>query len=87
MQNIPKTMIFVDKIDKGIQIAKHLQLLFLWHMSHRKKDIIYLFYSNLLASIREDYMDDFKNRNSRILVCTEAAKMGMNIWDMARAIQ
>ena len=79
IQDIPKIIIFVDKIDDGIQVAKHLQSLFPRHMSHRKKDIICPFYSNLLASTRKDYIDDFKNRNSCILVCMEAARMGVNI--------
>lgn len=32
-------------------------------------------------------MDDFKNKNSRILVCTKAAEMRVNIQDVARTIQ
>ena len=37
-------------------------------MSHKKKKIICLFYSNLQASTKEDYIDDLKNRNGHILV-------------------
>ena len=79
VQDILKIMIFVDRINNGIQIAKHLQLLLPQYMSHNKKEIIHPFHFNLQASTRENYMDDFKNKNSRILVCTEAAGMRVNI--------
>ena len=87
VQDIPKTMIFVDKIDEGILIAEYLQLLLPQHMSHQENEIIRPFSSNLQASTREYFMDEFRNGNTRMLVCTDAAGMGVNIPDVARAIQ
>lgn len=84
---IPQTMIFVDKINEGILIAEYLQSLLPQDMSHRAKEIIRPFYSNLQASTREDFMDDFRLGNTRILVCAEAAGMGVNIQNVARVIQ
>lgn len=40
IQNILKTMIFVDKINESILITKYFQSLFLQHMSHQKNEII-----------------------------------------------
>lgn len=87
VHDIPKTMIFIDKINDSILIAEHLLLLFPQYMSHVVKKIICPFYFNLQASTKEDFIKDFRLRNTRILVCIKAAGMRVNIWNMVHAIQ
>ena len=86
VHNIPKTMIFIDKINNSILIAEHLLLLFPQHMSYVVKKIICPFYFNLQASTRKDFIENFRLKNTHILVCIEAAGMRVNIWNVAHAI-
>lgn len=49
--------------------------------------IIRSFSSNIIASTREFFMQEFENGNTRIMICTDTAGIGINIQDMAHAIQ
>lgn len=85
--DIPKTMLFVDNIDEGIAIAAYLQTLLSESMLHAGKEIIRAFSSDLEADTKKGFMEDFALGNTRIWVCTDAAGMGVDIRDVARAIQ
>lgn len=85
--SILKTMLFVDSIDDGVAIASYLQSLLPASMSKKATEIVRQFSSNLEASTREIFMHDFDSGNTRILVCTDAAGMGVNLQDVVRAIQ
>ncbi len=87
ISDIPKTIIFVDKIEDEIKIAQYLQLLL--PESPRKKgdQIIRTFLSNREPSRQEFFVEKFENGNTCILICTDAAGMEVNIQDVARTIQ
>ncbi len=79
ISGIPKTMIFVDKIEDRIKMAQYLRLLLLKLLRKKRDQIIQTFSSNQESSRREFFMEEFENRNTRILICTDIAGMGVNI--------
>ena len=85
--DVPKTMVFVDSINEGIRITTYLRSILDESMRELKNDIIRPFASNLRASTRTMFMDNFRLGNTRILVCTDAAGMGVDVRDVKRSIQ
>lgn len=87
MVDIPKIMIFFDSINVGIVIEKYLQCILSVLMQDKKKIIIVFFNSNYEADIPNDFIENFQRGNTCIMVCTDAAKMGIDLPDVARAVQ
>ena len=85
--NIKKTMIFVDSIEKSIALAKYLQSLLPNNLKNRGEKIIVSFSSILEAKTKTDCLDDFLNGDTKILICTNVAGMGVDIPDIRRVIQ
>lgn len=79
--SIPKTMIFVDKIDEAINIAAYLRTLLDESARSRESKLIRSFSSNNEASPRGEILDDFANGDTRVLICTDAAGLGVDIRD------
>ncbi len=86
---IPKIMIFVDKIDDAIQMAKHLQSRLSKHIrrEERPNHIIRTFATNLTIISRTKFLVDLHSGETRIWICTECAGMGINIPHICHAIQ
>ena len=77
--NIPKTMLFLDSINKSIAIAAHLRTLLPKSMRPAADQIIRAFSSDLEADTKKVFMEDFALKDTQIWVCTNAAGMGVNI--------
>ena len=77
--DMPKTMIFVDSINEGVGITTYLCSMLHRPMREFKDIIVQLFASNLRASTRVMFMDNFRLGNTCILVCTNAAGMGVDV--------
>lgn len=84
--NIEKTMIFVDNVEKDIALGKYLQSLLPNNLKDRGEKIIVSFSSILKAKTKTDYLKDFLNGNTRILICTNATQIGVDIPDIRRVI-
>ena len=56
-------------------------------MRKKKDQIIQIFSSNQEPSRRVFFIKEFKNRNTYIIIGIDAAGMGVNIRDVAYAIQ
>ena len=87
---MPKAMVFVDSIDKGHRIARYLRAYIRNLKRFSKEDAeiaVRPFSANLESSSRETFMQDFITRVSRILVCTDAAGMGVNVRDVDVVMQ
>lgn len=84
--NISKAMIFVNKIEDRLKIAGYLRSLLLESMHKKRDQIIWILLFNLELSRQEFFIEEFKNGNTHILICTDVFKMGVNIRDMAYAI-
>ena len=84
---IPKTMLFVDKMDNAMAIAAYFRNLLLLEDRNQGEVLIRTYYSNLETKIWTDFMEDFRNRDTRILICTNAARMGINIPNVICMIQ
>ena len=85
--DVPKTMIFVDSINEGIRITTYLRSMLDESLRGSGDVIIRPFASNLRANTRAIFMDDFRLGNTRILVCTDAAGMGVDVRDIKCSIQ
>ena len=85
--DMPKTMIFVDSINEGVGITMYLCSMLHGPMRESKDIIVRLLASNLRASTRVMFMDNFRLGNTRILVCTNAAGMGVDVRDVKCSIQ
>ena len=84
--NIEKIMIFVDSVEKDIALGKHLQSLLPNNLKDRGEKIIVSFSSILEAKTKTDCLEDFLNSDTRILIYTDAARMGVDIPDIRRVI-
>lgn len=86
---IPKTMIFVDKIDDAIEKAKYLQsgLPERIRSTPRADNIIRIFSANLRATTRTGFLGDLRLGETRIWICTECAGIDINLSDIQRAVQ
>ena len=85
--NIEKTMIFVDSVEKDIALGKYLQSLLPNNLKDRGEKIIVSFSSILETKTKTDCLEDFLNSNTRILICTDVAGIGVDIPDIKRVIQ
>ncbi|WP_375449210.1 C-terminal helicase domain-containing protein [uncultured Nostoc sp.] len=86
---IPKTMVFVNKIEDAIRLERYLRSRLPDRVRNGKQAfvIIQLITSNLDANTKTRVMEDLRYGNTRICVCTECAGMGINIPDIMRAVQ
>lgn len=86
--DIPKTMIFVHKIDDAMELRKYLRSRLPERIQNGNKasKVIRSFTSNLSASTRTKCMRDFRAGNTHICICTECAGMGINIPNVMRAV-
>lgn len=85
--DIPKAMIFLDNINVRITIVRYLRRIFPVSMQDKKKTVIIFFNFNYEANITSSFIEDFQRRNTRIMICMDAARISINIPDVARAIQ
>ncbi len=79
-------MVFVNKIDDAVKITAYLRLLLPSEDQDREEVLIQSFYSNYETSTYVDWMEDFQNGKTRILVCTDVVGMGVNIPNITRVI-
>lgn len=84
---IPKSMVFADKIDNAMAIAAYLRCLLPPKDQDQADVLVRTFYSNLETHTRSEFMEDFWNRETRILICTDAAGMSINIPNITQVIQ
>jgi hypothetical protein len=86
---IPKTMIFVDSKAEAQSLAGYLRsrLPPATMQSGVSDDIIRVYTASLDPPTRAEFMRLFKAGDSRILVCTDAAGMGMDIRNINIVIQ
>ena len=85
---IPKTIIFVDKIDNAVEMAKYLQLKFPKQIWNKKdlEDIIYTFLTNFTITSRSRFLANLQSDNTQIWIYTECAGININLPDIYRAV-
>ena len=76
---IPKTMVFIDKIDDVIALATCLWNLLLPEQHHQSEVLICTYYSTLENSTQSTFLKDLQTRKIQIWICTNAVRMGVNI--------
>ncbi len=76
---IPKTIVFIEKIEYVIALAADFQKLLLLEDRDWRDDLIMTFYSNIEATTRVDIIENFWNGEIRILICINIIEIGVNI--------
>ncbi len=86
---IPKTIIFMNKIDDAIQMIKHLWSRLPEHIRRegRSNHIIRTFTANLTITSKTKFIADLHLGETRIWICMECTSMGINLPDIRHAIQ
>ncbi len=88
VSEIPKTMIFVDKMNEAIKMAKHLRSRLPEYIQNERdpEDIIRTFSANLTTTSRSKFLADLRSGNTRIWICMECTGMGINLSNIRRVI-
>jgi superfamily II DNA/RNA helicase len=84
---IPKTLIFLDDVEGGIRLGNELQFRLHEVTGMDSSAAIVNYYSTLDAESKSEHFTNLKNGTTRVIVCTDAFAMGVNIRDIARVIQ
>ena len=86
---ISKTMIFVDKIDNAVQMAKYLRSRLPKRIWREKcpNHIIHIFTANLTTTSKTQFLADLCLGKTRIWIYTECTGMGINFPNIYCVIQ
>jgi superfamily II DNA/RNA helicase len=86
--NIPKTLIFHDSIDQGIRIAMALLARLPKSLDpEARSQLIKCFYGSIDEATKAKSLADLRDGITRIVVCTDAFGLGVNIPDIDQVIQ
>jgi len=80
-------MIFVDSIHDAHNIAIHLREAMLARFLPHKNQMLKTFSSDLQEDTRTEFIEAFRSAVIRMLICTDAAGMGVHIPDVHVVIQ
>lgn len=86
-KTIPKTLIFADSLKETCDITSALLQRIPRHMYQEEDHIVAEFSSGISHECRKYNLELFTKGVCRILVCTEACGMGVDIPDVSRVIQ
>ena len=88
-EEIPKTLIFVDDVLEALSIAKDLRIRFRKHFRSRFKSYkaIRTYYSSIDDPKKAETISFIRGGEARIVVCTDALSLGVDIPDIERVIQ
>ncbi len=75
IEDIPKTWIYVDNIDLGAEIIRHLRQVLRERSPGLAGNVIRPYNARLSLPYRQKAMQNFRDGSIRILICTEAAGM------------
>lgn len=84
---IPKTMIFVDDRDEACNMTTYLRAQIGARGITRNPDLITEYTTAISHEKRSYNLDNFISGRCRVLICTEACGMGIDIPDIQRVIQ
>jgi superfamily II DNA/RNA helicase len=88
LTDIPKTLIFHDAIDPGIRIADELAGLLPRIIQGVARDqLVTAYYASIDKRQKKKMLSDFREGTTRIMICTDAFGLGVNIPDVERVIQ
>src|SRR5579859_6353765 len=76
---IPLGMVFIDNINKGMALVTHFRNHLPIRLRPHGSELVRLFNWEFDSLTRNTYLDDFRNRETRILVGTDAMGMGIDI--------
>lgn len=88
IEAIPKTVIFVDAVDPAIDLVYLLARRLPKRFGRlRSSQIITAYYGDLDATSKSKIMEDFTLGRTRVVVCTDAFGLGIDIPDIMRCVQ
>ena len=84
----PKSMVFVDSIMEILRITEYLRSLAAARLCGTDvEEVVRPYYATLETATRDMFMDSLIGGYTRVLVCTDAAGMGVNIPDIKIIVQ
>ena len=86
-ESIPITMIFVDSRNQTKDIAIYLRQLLHEPLRKNGKTTIRAYGAFLDQKVRDIYVSDLRAGITRILVCTDACGMGLDLDNIGRVVQ
>lgn len=86
VHDIPKTWIYVNDIDSGNEIIEHLRDVLQQRNPELDESVIRPYNARLSLPYRQKAMSEFREGNVRILVCTEAAGMVSDLFEVLRTV-
>jgi hypothetical protein len=88
LEDIPKTIIFHDRVDPAIAIADRLAADLPRTVGGISRDrLVTCYYGSLDKKIKSKLLREFRRGCTRIIICTDAFGLGVNIPDIQRVIQ
>jgi hypothetical protein len=85
--NIPPALAFADNINEIGEIVTYLWTLLPDSLQSEKRELVRVYHADLPDIVRQMYMDDFQAGKTRILVCTDACGLGVNIREVDYVVQ
>ena len=87
LEPIPVTLLYVDNINMGIDIVEQLRNRFPEGLRKHRSEVIRVFTGDLDAEAREVFIEDLRSGKTRIMVCTEACGLGVDLHNIVRVVQ
>ena len=76
---ISKIMVFINSLDNRVTLANHLRNLLTTYMKKDEVRLIQIFNSILELDIKAQYLEDFRNGDTKIWICTDITRIGVDI--------
>jgi superfamily II DNA/RNA helicase len=84
---IPTTLIFHDSVQGGLNIVQYLRQRLPTHLRNRREIIIRVYAGFLEGDVRALYEQDLAVGLTRIMICTDACGMGVDLRAIKRVVQ
>jgi len=84
---IPTTLVFLDDVNDTFRLAWDLRDHLPPELRSRSREIIRVYNSYVDDEARELYMEDLRSGTARIMICTEACGLGLDVRNIERVIQ
>jgi len=87
INELPRTVIFYDSIDGGQRIADALRILVSSELSDSPRTLIQMFFGSIDDPKKTKTLKDLESGACRIIICTDAFGLGVDISKIARVVQ
>ena len=86
-EEIPVTLVYVDNVNLEIEITEQLRNRLSANRQNQRSLLIRMYSASLNQQAREVFIDDLRAFKTRIMVCTEACGLGVDLPNIVRVVQ